>query len=784
MAPETSNREAQNKSAGALVPTGTPKVLGLLESVAKLLVRLLRIARYAYLLRIPIVIAIVLFAFPFAALLPHSPLRVLFQNLFLLDGGTQMWPWPTFWSTMAAFVLAWSILLTSRIVLLNCGDRFNIPSLMTAAELRGWAFFVVPIISLPAILGQFTQQGDFRPTQGFCGECVVAIVAAAACSYILAFIALWCAVLLAPPHTQGSALTFPCPRFMKNWLAWADDHHVLPTTFAPGTWMREHLPCSLWQGYLANDGFLWSGHWLALLFSVITIGIYLFVGWWQGGSLGKPSGITSLTVVWLLLLNSNWVLSFFAFFLDRFRIPVLVPLVLFAIVSGNIRSSDCYFHVEQQQTNIPAVSPGQVLRARAGKPIVVIATAGGGIQAAAWTTQVLAGIDEQYRKWEPGKEFSENVALISSVSGGATGAMFYMSLYDQALRQHFHSDQLPGLTDLVSQSSLDDVAWALVYHDIPRIVLPAGGLSDRGFVLEQTWQNRAHLDATLSEWRNGVGDGWRPATIFNSTVAETGEPIAFSTTGIPGLAPSKTIAASARNRDFYDMYPGKDLHVVTAVRLAATFPFVTPAARPDTEDLNDYHMIDGGYYDNYGISSLLAWLEQGLSELKGACEQKAKGPKEKQACAKTVLPRILVLQIRPFPADEEAKPTQKGWAFQLYAPVKGLLSVRSTAQLLRDREALALFARRWESTDAETAGAKIQFATFEFGGFNQKERDKAINPPLSWAMSPSQIQAVKQDWNVRINLADPAQNDPNVNKVHCFFDPSPSFCESLSRSPE
>ncbi len=149
-----------------------------------------------------------------------------------------------------------------------------------------------------------------------------------------------------------------------------------------------------------------------------------------------------------------------------------------------------------------------------------------------------------------------------------------------------------------------------------------------------------------------------------------------------------------------------------------------------------------------------------------------------------MLPRILVLQIRPFPADEEAKPTKKGWAFQLYAPVKGLLSVRSTAQLLRDREALALFARRWESTDAETAGAQIQFATFEFGGFNQKERDKAINPPLSWAMSPSQIQAVKRDWNVRINLADPAQNDPNVNKVHCFFDPKPGFCESLSRSPE
>jgi hypothetical protein len=143
-----------------------------------------------------------------------------------------------------------------------------------------------------------------------------------------------------------------------------------------------------------------------------------------------------------------------------------------------------------------------------------------------------------------------------------------------------------------------------------------------------------------------------------------------------------------------------------------------------------------------------------------------------------------VLQIRSFPADKEAKPTKKGWAFQLYAPVKGLLSVRTTAQLVRDRDALTMFARRWEPAEAETPQAKIHFATFEFGGFQGNERDKAIDPPLSWAMNPSQIQAVKDDWNIRVNQPDPSRNDPNVDKVHCFFDPSFGRCGSLSRKPE
>lgn len=754
-----------------------------MEFLANLLVRLLRIGRYVYLLRVPVVTAAILFIFPFAALLPHSPLRVLFQNLFLLDGGTRMWPWPTFWSTMAALVLAWSILLTSRIVLLNCGDRFKIPSVMTAAGLKGWPFFAIVVLSLPTILGQFTQEKDFRPNQRMCTSCVWAIGAAAFCSYALAFIALWCAVLLAPPNTQGSALTFPCLGFMKNWLKWADDHQVLPKGLRAGIWVREHLPCSLWSGYLASDGFLWSGHWLALLFSLATIAMYLFVGWRHGASFGKPSEVTALTFVLLLLLNVNLVLAFAAFFLDRFRLPVLAPLILFAIISGNVRSSDCYFHILPLGAGTDAVSPGQVLRARAGRPIVVIATAGGGIQAAAWTAQVLAGLQEQYEKWKPGQQFSENVTLISSVSGGATGSMFYLNLYDPLAPQHFHPEQLAHLTEVASEASLDDVAWALVYHDIPRIFFPAGSLSDRGFVLEETWKNRGHIGSTLSRWRYGVAEGWMPATIFNSTIDETGEPLLFSTTEIPKNGATIS-AVTAHNRSFDDMYPGADLPVVTAVRLAATFPFVSPAARPDTNKPDDYHMIDGGYYDNYGISSLIGWLEQGLTELQQACQNASRDPKENRVCSTTLVPRILVLQIRPFPGDEEAEPKKKGWAFQLYAPIKGLLSVRSTAQLLRDREALRLFAQRWEPGNVSTALARIHFATFEFGGFTGREKDKAINPPLSWAMSPSQIQAVKDDWMERVNHADPTQDDPNINQVHCFFDPSFSFCGKLSRAPE
>jgi hypothetical protein len=767
----------------AIETTNQPRPTLVFEKAVKfaadLLTGFLRLARYAYLIRVPIFIGGTLFFFPFAALLPSSPLRSLFQNLFLMG------PWPTFWSTIAALVLAWSVLLTFRIILLNCGDRFNVPPWMTVANLSGRAVFGILVLALPAIAGQFTQRGDFGKDME--GKRVFAIVAAALCSYLLAYFAIWFAVVLAPPKTQESALTFPCFRFMRNWLGWADEHHVLPDRLHLGLWIRQHLPCSLWSGYLANDGFMWSGHWLALLFGIATLVPYYLIYMLHGRSLGKVVEVTALTFVLVLLLNANWVLSFISFFLDRFRIPLLVPLALFAIISGNNRSSDYYFHLQPPSAGSKAVFPGDVLRARVGKRIVVIATAGGGIQAAAWTTKVLAGLEDQYSQWKPGESFAENVTLISSVSGGATGSMFYLNLYDPTQPHHFRAGELPGLLDVTSQSSLDDVAWALVYHDLPRIFFwPGKKLDDRGNILEESWRNRIKLDSTLSEWRTGVEQGWRPATIFNSTITETGEPLTFSTTAWkPEVDLNGNPITPRRNNFSYDKYQGRDLRVVSAVRLAATFPYVTPASRPDTPDLDDFHMIDGGYYDNYGISSLIAWLEEGLRDLRGECERKAGADREKKtACQKEALPPILVLQIRSFPPDQTAKATKKGWAFQIYAPIKGLLSVRSTAQLVRGREALSMFARRWEPAEAETPQAKIQFATFEFGGFTEAAKDKATNPPLSWAMNPSQIQAVKKDWESRVNKENPTKNDPNVNKVHCFIDPSFTGCANLSRKPE
>src|SRR5206468_4234525 len=123
-------------------------------------------------------------------------------------------------------------------------------------------------------------------------------------------------------------------------------------------------------------------------------------------------------------------------------------------------------------------------------------------------------------------------------------------------------------------------------------------------------------DHFLSTWRARAAAGQQPAVIFNATVPETGQRYLITNFAAPDfsrqarkladidLPPEQ--AAVAFDRSF----PDHDLRVTTAARLSATFPLVTPVARPRIDDDRSrvFHAADGGYYDNYGVASAIEWL--------------------------------------------------------------------------------------------------------------------------------------------------------------------------------
>jgi hypothetical protein len=217
------------------------------------------------------------------------------------------------------------------------------------------------------------------------------------------------------------------------------------------------------------------------------------------------------------------------------------------------------------------------------------------------------------------------------------------------------------------------------------------------------------------------------------------------------------------------LLPGYDVPVVTAVRLAASFPYVTPASRalieqspsfglnPEqlTESQNNstYHVVDGGYYDNYGVNSLLAWLDEALAA---------------QPAGKT--PDILFIQIRSFPSEAKSPAAKtRGWIYQVFAPAAALMRVRTTGQLVRDQEAIVAFRERWTAK-----GVHIRLATFEFSG---------NDAPLSWKMNAEQKHAIGEEWRKRIS----GPNNQDWMQVECFFLPLQLDCskgvQPLNKGP-
>src|SRR6185369_10907509 len=127
----------------------------------------------------------------------------------------------------------------------------------------------------------------------------------------------------------------------------------------------------------------------------------------------------------------------------------------------------------------------------------------------------------------------------------------------------------------------------------------------------------------------------------------------------------------------------------------------------------DRHFVDGGYYDNFGIYSLVAWLDDALTTSKPAENSKP-------------LP-VLVLVIRSFPDKSEKDPRQTGWAEQLILPLKTILNTRQASQLGEAKALLRLFA----ASHRDALAMSAVDMTFEPTG------PDCDDPPLSWRLRDS-----------------------------------------------
>jgi hypothetical protein len=491
-------------------------------------------------------------------------------------------------------------------------------------------------------------------------------------------------------------------------------------------------PTIFWLKNIGFGGTRFIYHLEALLVGVLILLLYTALWFYGRRHLGKGTMVAALIGVLMVVMVFGWTMPALIFLLGKWHIPVLLVIVVVAVLVKYFHGADHTYEMKDRDP-FPLPSPGEVLTAGGRQCAIVVAAAGGGIQAAAWTAQVLKGL-----RHENGEKFDKALCALSGISGGSMGSACYVHWLA-------HPDVARDPVEAASDSSLDEVAWGLAWPDLIRFFLPpaAANLIDRAGAMEIAWagnssQSRAPKDSplwnALSTWNQRVTQGELPALFMGATIVESGGPLIMGTSKVAGPGAKKGHQRASSewmdgdrlhvefDRETHKLKP-MDIPIVRAARLSATFPYVTSAARPRLA-VEQPHMMDGGFFDNYGAATLIEWLDQGLEALEAAGK------------LKDSVKKILLIQTQGFPKEATKLPNKEnshqGWPYQLIAPLTALASVRTTGQDSHRSIELELLKQKWASH-----GVMIEEAPFIC---NYKDA------PLSWHLTPKQIAAIGAAW--------------------------------------
>lgn len=281
--------------------------------------------------------------------------------------------------------------------------------------------------------------------------------------------------------------------------------------------------------------------------------------------------------------------------------------------------------------------------------LVIVTVSGGGIRASVWTSVVLRKLEATL-----GSDFPYHIRLMTGASGGMVGGSYYTSSLAPPTQKALQGNKVPfadlhgaTLDDFVRRMAtdqLDAVTGQMLFADFPGTLNPFRKNNDRGRTLEKTWirwtggEGASPLAKPLQSYSVDESMGWRPSLVYTPMMVEDGRrllisnlDLAFATRNVGGLLiePSSrkierpTIQGgdfdlsiheeddvfSLSAVEFFRLFPdAHDFRLTTAIRMSASFPWVSPAVNLPT--LPPRRVVDAGYYDNYGVNLSALWISK------------------------------------------------------------------------------------------------------------------------------------------------------------------------------
>jgi hypothetical protein len=768
----------------SLIQTGlTILAAGAVVGAVVRLQRRYRFLQYLFFLRAPIAHALLLVLLPLAVTGP-------FHNFFVVT------PPQLVVIVLLLIVNAWAVTYTWGLLFVGSAPRFSLrfhqpdidqekgwdtdprPNRIMAilATERRRAYLVPIILGTPVVVTCLNY--SVTPWQwkalAIVSGCLLAVIVREGSSWMVNRFRRW---FYAPEASYPPSHWLDIRRYIRSW-----------TNRVKDGWIGRALVSAFASGYsdLSSDDPRRSpipaqekdppfSHWRAAALFLLALAIYVLGAFALEPSL-EPNIVAdntpAMAYVLLVLILVGLLLPAVTFLVDFYRVPLVAVVALLLFWSYQRSDLDHYYDFAAGAAGEPLTAAQLVDRwssthdASKYPVMVVVAASGGGSHAARWTTEVLYRLSKQ-----PGlaETFLPSISLISAVSGGALGTMYAVDQFtntDQPLTPD--ADRLAKAREAASHSNVGALAWGIAYPDLVRKVLPGlfyderstfkwtfDARRDRAWALEQTWRSvlsKGSRDATLASWTAGAASRVQPAVVFNATVTETGKRLLLSRVHIPGTSAE----------EFSKLYAGRDLSIVTAVRLSAAFPYLSPMARPWSPyaahdagaaafESIAYHVADGGYYDGSGVLTAAEFVNAVAEQYRSLGRRK-----------------ILLVDIRTKTDPAPRAAARKNWLSGLVVPLSTAFYVSSSSQDARAAFELDLLRKRWSNNGMnDDAQVSIESVVFHFNGTGQ----------LPWHLSDEDKNEISNAW------CNNKENRQALNDTLTFFTGSPAVPDADECTP-
>ncbi len=317
--------------------------------------------------------------------------------------------------------------------------------------------------------------------------------------------------------------------------------------------------------------------------------------------------------------------------------------------------------------------------------MVILCVSGGGQRAALWTLRVLQQADSL-----SGGKLMKHTMLITGASGGLIGASYFRELMLRQSTGEVDNIYDPIYLDHISNDNLNPIIFSILVSDLFvnfQYFRYAGHsyLKDRGFAFEEQLNQNTQfvLDKKLIEYRDPEQLSQIPMLLIAPTIINDGRKLFISPQHISYMNTANIYNKRFLNQKikgveflrFFNHQGAENLRFLSALRMGATFPYITPNITLPSEP--PVEIMDAGLSDNFGVSDGIRfayvfkdWISQHTSGL-------------------------LMLSIRDSEKDPDIE--QKEYASlltQLFTPIKSLYANWDNIQDIKNDNQLE-YAQSW-----------------------------------------------------------------------------------------